>query len=46
MLESSPAGKKLYESRGFVKEEEFPVCAEYKGLEELRFPLYRKPAPA
>jgi hypothetical protein len=45
ILESSPAGKRLYESRGFVKEEEFPVCQDYKGLEELRFPLYRKPAP-
>ncbi|KAJ9114493.1 hypothetical protein QFC20_001366 [Naganishia adeliensis] len=27
LLESSVAGKRLYESRGFVKEEEFPVCA-------------------
>lgn len=46
LLESSPAGRRLYESRGFIKEEEFPLDGDgkYAGLEEVRFPLYRRPA--
>ncbi|KAJ9114693.1 hypothetical protein QFC22_005569 [Naganishia vaughanmartiniae] len=44
LLESSPAGKRLYESRGFIKEGEYPSCTTWKGMEELRFPLYRRPA--
>lgn len=48
LLESSPAGRRLYESRGFVKEDEFPLDGEgkYAGLEEVRFPLYRRPVKA
>ncbi|KAJ9095664.1 hypothetical protein QFC21_005536 [Naganishia friedmannii] len=42
LLESSPAGKRLYESRKFLKEGEFPSCAAWQGMEDLRFPLYRR----
>ncbi|KAJ9090723.1 hypothetical protein QFC19_009465 [Naganishia cerealis] len=44
LLESSAAGRRLYESRGFVKEDEFPNCPTYEGMAEMRFPLYRRPA--
>lgn len=44
LLESSVAGKRLYESRKFVKEVEYPNCAEWEGMADMRFPLYRRPA--
>ncbi|KAJ9095681.1 hypothetical protein QFC21_005553 [Naganishia friedmannii] len=44
LLESSLAGKRLYESRKFVKEIEYPNCATWQGMADMRFPLYRRPA--
>lgn len=43
LLESTPAGRRLYESQGFIKEDEYPVGGDgtYAGMEEIRFPLYR-----
>ncbi|KAJ9114729.1 hypothetical protein QFC22_005605 [Naganishia vaughanmartiniae] len=44
LLEATEAGRPLYESRKFVKVLEYPNCIHYAGLEETRFPLYRRPA--
>lgn len=46
LLESSAVARQFYESRGFVKEDEFGLdkAEQYAGLEEIKFPLYRRPA--
>lgn len=46
LLEATPAGERLYKSRGFIKEVEFLLCEQYPGMKGLRFPLYRRPADA
>ncbi|KAJ9117131.1 hypothetical protein QFC24_006590 [Naganishia onofrii] len=46
LLEATPAGERLYKSRGFVKEDEYTLAEQYPGMEKLKFPLYRKPADA
>lgn len=46
LLEATPAGERLYKSRGFVKEVEFLLCEQYPGMKGLKFPLYRRPADA
>ncbi|KAJ9095641.1 hypothetical protein QFC21_005513 [Naganishia friedmannii] len=46
LLEATPAGERLYKSRGFVKEDEFTLAEQSPGMEKIRFPLYRKPADA
>jgi ribosomal protein S18 acetylase RimI-like enzyme len=46
LLEATPAGEKLYKSRGFVKEDEFTLAEQYPGMKGLKFPLYRRPADA
>jgi predicted N-acetyltransferase YhbS len=44
ILEATPAGERLYASRGFVKELEFTLAEQYPGMGEMKFPLYRRPA--
>lgn len=44
ILEATPAGERLYTSRGFNKEFEFTVAEQYPGMGEMKFPLYRRPA--
>ncbi|KAI5454412.1 hypothetical protein NCC49_004465 [Naganishia albida] len=44
ILEATPAGERLYTSRGFNKEFEFAVAEQYPGMGEMKFPLYRRPA--
>ncbi|KAJ9090731.1 hypothetical protein QFC19_009473 [Naganishia cerealis] len=46
LLEATPAGERLYRSRGFVKEDEFTLAEQYAGMNEFKFPLYRRPADA
>lgn len=44
ILEATPAGERLYTSRGFVKEFEFTLAEQYPGMGKMKFPLYRRPA--
>lgn len=46
LLEATPAGERLYKSRGFNKEDEFTLAEQYPGMQKIKFPLYRRPAGA